>query len=190
MRRSARSMRSPLSTTGARVRGAVRAVRRAAGAMVGRADGRRRAADDLAERGNAVVEFLGVALVLLVPVLYLVLTLGRVQAATFAVEGSAREAARAFVTAPSSADGASRAVAAVGIALGDQGFTEVDPAAALSVTCSAQPCLLPGSEVAAHVRVEVPLPLVPAFVRDAVPLAVPVEARYVAAVDEYAARRP
>ncbi|WP_435735436.1 pilus assembly protein [Cellulosimicrobium sp. PMB13] len=187
MRRPACS--TPRAPARAPVPGAAHGVRRALRALVGRALGPR-PGEDGAERGNAVVEFLGVALVLLVPVMYLVLTLGRVQAATFAVEGSAREAARAFVTAPSSADGASRAVAAVGIALGDQGFTEVDPAAALAVTCSAQPCLQPGSEVAAHVRVEVPLPLVPAFVRDAVPLAVPVEARYVAAVDEYAARRP
>lgn len=142
------------------------------------------------ERGNAVVEFLGVALVLLLPLLYLVLTVGRVQAGTFAVEGAAREAARAFVTAPSTADAGRRAGAAVAIALDDQGFDATDPADALSVGCSTAPCLQPGGEVAAHVRLDVPLPLVPAFVRDVVPLSVPVESRYVAAVDEYAARRP
>ena len=76
------------------------------------------------------------------------------------------------------------------IALADQGFTDVDPAGALSLSCSARPCLTPGAEVASRVRVEVPLPLVPGFVRDAVPLAVPVESRFVASVDEYAARRP
>jgi Na+-transporting methylmalonyl-CoA/oxaloacetate decarboxylase gamma subunit len=140
------------------------------------------------ERGNAVVEFLGVALVLLLPLLYLVLTVGRVQAATFAVEGAAREAARAFVTAPSSAEARSRAGAAVALALDDQGFR--DPAEALTLACSTTPCLEPGGEVAAHVRLDVPLPLVPAFARDVVPLSVPVEARFVAAVDEYAARRP
>jgi hypothetical protein len=142
------------------------------------------------ERGNAVVEFLGVALVLLLPLLYLVLTVGRVQAATFAVEGAAREAARAFVTAPSSAEARSRAGAAVMIALDDQGFQGTEPADALSLACSTSPCLEPGGEVAAYVRLDVPLPLVPAFVRGAVPLSVPVESRFVAAVDEYAARRP
>jgi len=159
------------------LRGAVRAVAR-----------RLRGPD--AERGNAVVEFLGVALVLLLPAMYLVLTVGRVQAATFAVEGGAREAARAYVTAGSAADGAARAGTAVALALDDQGFTGTDPADALTLACSSAPCLEPGSEVAAHVRLEVPLPLVPAFVRDVVPLAVPVESRYVASVDEYAARRP
>ena len=172
------------ATLGA-VRRAVCAGRRAGGAPAG---SEVRGAD--ADRGNAVVEFLGVALVLLLPTLYLVLTVGRIQAATFAVDGAARESARAFVTASSSEDGASRAAAAVGIALADQGFTDVDPAGALSFSCSARPCLTPGAEVASRVRVEVPLPLVPGFVRDAVPLAVPVESRFVASVDEYAARRP
>ncbi|MCB7136444.1 pilus assembly protein [Cellulosimicrobium marinum] len=142
------------------------------------------------ERGNAVVEFLGLALVLLLPVMYLVLTLGRVQAATFAVEGAARESARAFVTASSSADGAERAVVAVGLALADQGFDEADPGSALGVSCSAAGCLAPGGSVETVVRLDVPLPFVPGFVRDAVPLSVPVEARHVVDVDEYAARRP
>jgi len=133
------------------------------------------------------VEFLGVALVLLLPVLYLVLTVGRLQAATFAVEGASREAARAFVTAPSSDDGARLAAAAVGLALGDQGFAPTP--GGLTIACSSRPCLEPGGEVTAHVRLDVPLPLVPEFVRGVVPLSVPVEAQHVASVDAYAARR-
>lgn len=140
-----------------------------------------------ADRGSAVVEFLGVALVLLLPVLYLVLTVGRLQAATFAVEGASREAARAFVTAPSSGDGARLAAAAVGLALGDQGFAPTPDG--LTIACSARPCLEPGGEVTAHVRLDVPLPLVPEFVRGVVPLSVPVEAQHVASVDAYAAQR-
>lgn len=158
-----------------------RTVRRALGRLRGDADG--------AERGNAVVEFLGVALVLLLPVMYLVLTVGRVQAATFAVEGASREAARAYVTAPSAADGARLASVAVALAFGDQGFGTAASGGALTLTCSASPCLEPGGEVTAHVRLDVPLPLVPSFVRSAVPLSVPVEARHVASVDEYAGRR-
>ena len=140
------------------------------------------------DRGSAVVEFLGVALVLLLPVLYLVLTVGRVQAATFAVEGASREAARAFGTAPSSAGGARRACAAVALPLGAAGGAP--GAGGLTIACSSQACLEPGGEVTAHVRLDVPLPLVPELVRGVVPLAVPVEARHVASVDAYAARRP
>lgn len=142
-----------------------------------------------AERGNVVVEFLGVALVLLLPVTYLVLTVGRVQAATFAVEGASREAARAYVTADSASDGARLASVAVALAFEDQGFVAAAQGEALTLTCSSSPCLEPGGEVAAQVRLDVPLPLVPSFVRSAVPLSIPVEARHVASVDEYAGRR-
>lgn len=139
------------------------------------------------DAGSAVVEFLAVALLLLVPTVYLVLVLGRLQGATFAAEAAAREAGRAFTTAAGPADGAPRAVAAVGLALGDQGFDDVDPADALSITCSADPCLAPGSSVLVRVSFDVDLPLVPSFVRSAVPLAVPVGAEQVAPVDDFRA---
>ncbi|AEE46742.1 pilus assembly protein TadE [Cellulomonas fimi] len=156
----------------------------------------RRAVDGLRARlataggpddGNAVLEFLGVALVLLVPTVYLVLVLGRLQAATFAVEGAAREAARTAVSADDPAQASRRAAAAAGIALRDQGFDD-DPSSALTLSCSSSPCLAPGSTVAAHVEVVVPLPFVPTFVRDVVPLEVPVSADRVAPVDTYRAR--
>ena len=72
---------------------------------------------------------------LLVPLVYLVLVLGRIEAATFAVEGAAREAARTYVVADGADEGAERAIAAAGIALRDQGFDD-DPADALTITCS------------------------------------------------------
>jgi hypothetical protein len=138
------------------------------------------------DAGSAVVEFVGVALVLLVPLVYLVAVLGRIEAATFAVEGAAREAARTYAQADTSDDGAQRALAAVGIALTDQGFTD-DPAHALAITCSDDPCLTPGGDVEARVEVVVPLPFVPSFVRDRVPLEIPVAATRAAAVDEFRA---
>ena len=42
------------------------------------------------DAGNAVVEFLGISLILLIPLVYLVLTLAKVQGASYAVEGAAR----------------------------------------------------------------------------------------------------
>lgn len=136
------------------------------------------------DAGSALVEFLGVALVLLVPVVYLVLVLGRIQAATFAAEGAAREAARVYVSAPDASTGRARAVTAVGVALRDQDFDDA-PGSALAVACSAASCLVPGADVTATVQVRVPLPFVPAFVRDVVPLEVPVAAERTAAVDTY-----
>ena len=146
---------------------------------------RARVCDD---SGNAVVEFLGLALVLMVPLVYLVLVLGRLEAASFAAEGAAREAARAYVVADTLDEGASRAAAAAGIALRDQGF-EDDPLDALTLRCSSTPCLEPGSDVAARIDIAVPLPFVPGFVRHVVPLEVPVSAERVAPVDAYRARR-
>ncbi len=139
------------------------------------------------ERGAAVVEFIGTAVLLLIPLIYLVLTLGRLQAGAFAVNGGAREAARAVVTAPSSAEAPARARVAVALALEDQGF---DPGPALTggavtVVCSADPCLTPGGTVTTTVRTVVPLPFVPERLRSWVPLEVPVEAHYRATVDQF-----
>ena len=138
--------------------------------------------------GSAVLEFLALALVLLIPLVYLVLTLARLEAATFAAEGAAREAARTYVVADAADEGAERAIAAVGIALRDQGFDD-DPAQALTLTCSTSPCLAPGSDVAARIDVLVPLPFVPVFVRDVVPLEILVSAERIAPVDTYRTTR-
>ncbi|MFE6969569.1 pilus assembly protein [Isoptericola sp. NPDC057653] len=140
------------------------------------------------EAGAALVEFLGTAVLLLVPLVYLVLTVAQVQAGAFAVEGAAREAGRAMVTADSSAAGAERARAAAGIAFADQGFDVVD--GSVSLECSADPCLTPGATVGVRTWLEVPLPFVPAGLRGWVPLEIPVTATHVATVDEYGQARP
>ena len=93
-----------------------------------------------------------------------------------------------YVAADDPEQGGARALTSVAVALVDQGF-EDDPAAALDVRCSADPCLTPGAEVAATVLVRVPLPFVPTFVRDVLPLEVPVSAQRVAPVDTYRVAR-
>ncbi len=134
--------------------------------------------------GSAVVEFVALGLLLLLPVVYLVLVLGRVQAASYASQGAARTAARAVVVAADEATGRRTAVAAVAVALADHGF-EDDPAAALRLDCSATPCLTPGATVTTAVTVDVVLPGVPAFVDRVVPARVAVTARSVEAVDAF-----
>lgn len=140
------------------------------------------------ESGSAVVEFLGATLVLLVPLVYLVVVLATVQRATFAVDGAAREAARAAVTADAD-DAAARATAAVALALDDQGLDPAGATDALAVRCEPD-CTSPGTTVTVEVALEVPLPGVPGFVQDAVPLAVPVSASVTAPVDDYRSREP
>ncbi|PFG40614.1 hypothetical protein ATJ97_3146 [Georgenia soli] len=152
-------------------------------ARLGVGGAERRRADE-AERGSAVVEFLGMSLLLLVPVVYLVLTLAQVQAAAFAAEGAAREAGRLLARAESLEAGASAARFAVELAFEDQGL-DVDGAEALRISCAGEPCLAPGARVVVEVSASVDLPLVPDFVADAVPAAVPVTATHVTAVPQF-----
>lgn len=151
------------------------------------------------DAGSAVVEFLAVTLLLLVPVVYLVLVLGRLQGAAFAVDGAAREAARAVTTTQvtdtetdtetAASHAENRAVAAVALALRDQGLDPDLAREGLTLTCSAAPCLTPGATVTASVHVDVPLPGVPGWLHGVVPLSVPVHATATAAVDEFAGHR-
>ena len=134
--------------------------------------------------GNAIVEFLGVALLLLVPIVYLALTLGRLQAATFAVDGAAREAARAIVTATDATAAEQRVLAAVRLALADQGV-DADPAAATSVTCDGD-CLTPGATVTVRVATDVPLPGT-SWLQGAIPVSVPVTATATSVRDSWVA---
>lgn len=136
------------------------------------------------DEGSAAVEFLAVGLLLLVPLVYLVLTLGRVQAATFAAEAGAREASRLLATTAGDAEATARAEAAVTVALADQGFTPAP--GSLVLDCAATPCRTPESAVAATVHVDVDLPLVPGFVRDVWPAVVGVEVRRTAVADRFA----
>ena len=140
---------------------------------------------DAPDRGNAIVEFLGVALVLLVPVVYLVLVLARMQSAAFAVDGAAREAARAFVPAQEPTTAAGRAVAAAAIAFDDQGLDPAAAPGAVVIACAADPCLTPGTVVTATIELDVPLPGVPGWLHGVVPLAVPVTATATATVDTF-----
>lgn len=136
------------------------------------------------ERGSAIVEFIGVSLLLLIPAVYLVLTLSRVQAAAFAAEGAAREAGRIVAQADSLAAATAGAEAAVELAFRDQGI-EVDGGSVLESVCAADPCLSPGAQVLVEVATEVSLPLVPAFLAEAVPAHVPVSATHLVVVPEF-----
>lgn len=137
------------------------------------------------EGGTAVIEFVWLAVLLLVPLIYLVLCLARLQAGSYAVTQAARESARAFVTATDDPSARVRSQAAADIAFEDQGFSG---GGSLAVSCSGTPCLTPGESVTTQAAVSVPLPLVPAFLGDAVPLEIPVSASQVAPVPRYEVR--
>lgn len=135
------------------------------------------------EGGSALVEFVFLSVVLVVPLIYLVLTLARIQAGAYAVSTAAREAGRAYVTAQQGGRAEARALTAAAIAFEDQGFGPGQ--ATVSVRCDGSPCLRPEGRVEISARVTVPLPLVPSFARDVVPLQVPISATHVAVVDRF-----
>lgn len=139
--------------------------------------------------GSAVVEFVTLGTLLMIPLIYVVLAMGRVQAASLAAAGSAREAARAFVTSDSEAEAEARALAAVRLGLLDQGF-DVEPSSVLTLDCAATPCLTPGARVVTRVTVSVVLPGIPGVVDRAVPTRVTVRAEQVATVDTFRVTGP
>ncbi len=134
------------------------------------------------DAGNASVEFLGIALLLMVPLVYLVVVLGRLQGAAMATDTAARHAVRVFVaTEPEIAGPAASAV--TDLALADHGFIAGE--GALTLQCSADPCHVPGASVTAVVAIDVDLPGVPGFLREAVPVRIPVSSRATGAVDTF-----
>ena len=99
------------------------------------------------ESGSAAIEFLTVGLLLLVPLVYLVLTLGALQAASFAAEGVARQAARVYVLAPTDSEGRSRMAASVAAGLADWHL----PASALQLGLACD-CRMPRGPVTVPLR--------------------------------------
>lgn len=109
------------------------------------------------ERGSALVELLGGTIVLLVPLVYLVLTLVQVQGAQLAATGAARDAARLVATADPEL-WSSLTAAAVELAFADQGLA-VDGSRAVTIVC--QRDCGPGDRVVVTVRAAVALPFLP-----------------------------
>ena len=135
------------------------------------------------DRGSAVVEFTYLGVLLLVPLVYVLLTVFAVQKAAFGVTEAARAAGRAFTTASSADDAYTRAQHATRLALTDQGLdTDVTP----TLDCSQTPCLTPGSTVTVTVTYRVPLPIL-GDVFGVVPGSIPVTGRHVAVVDRFRA---
>lgn len=107
------------------------------------------------EHGSAVVEFVFLGLLLLVPVVYVVLAVGQVQAASFAVVGAADSAAKVYASAPNAGAGEQRAADAAELALSDFGLEP--EGMAMDISCSEE-CLAPGTTVTVTVRFDVALP--------------------------------
>lgn len=111
------------------------------------------------ETGSAVVEFVVLGTLLLVPVVYFILSLGAVQAGSFAVAGAADQAAKTIALSEDPATAAGAAEAAAAATMADFGFGR--GAWTVDVACSVSGCGDPGSRVTVTVRLTVPLPMAP-----------------------------
>jgi len=137
------------------------------------------------DQGSAAIEFVAIGVLLLVPLVYFVIAVGRIQAASFAADGSARAAARAFVTAADDSDARRRAAIAVQLGMRDQGFTDPRDGDVMVECSTPNACLTPGSQVRVRVDVRVGLPGVPRFLAKAWSTGITVSAQQVAVVDEF-----
>ncbi|SDF32164.1 hypothetical protein SAMN05660485_03090 [Blastococcus fimeti] len=123
------------------------------------------------ERGSALVEFVFIALVALVPLVYIVAGFSAVQRGVFAATAAAREAGRALGTAPDLATGQERALRAAQLAVEDQSVDATDMRVEYAPSgsdCDAAgtylPTLAPGERFSVCVTVTVRIPLLPEFV--------------------------
>ena len=127
-----------------------------------------------AEDGTASLEFVTAGMILLLPMVYLVLTMSALQAGSRAVEGAARQAVRVYVQAPDTRNAEAEAERAIRFALADYGLDS--SAASVSISCSPRPadCLRRRATVTITVGVSVSLPLVPSALTVDGPLTVQV----------------
>jgi len=123
------------------------------------------------ETGSALVEFVFIALVVFVPLIYIVAGFSAVQRGVFASTAAAREAGRAIGTAPDGETGRVRALRAAQLAVEDQAVDATDVRVAYApagASCDAAggyaPTLTPGEEFSVCVTVTVRIPLLPEFI--------------------------
>ena len=135
------------------------------------------------DAGNAIVEFVYLAILLMVPLVYVLLTVFRVQAASYAVASAAREAGRVFATSADVEDAGSRAYTAASIVMRDSGLRL--PPEDLTITCSIRQCLVPGARVHVVVEHQVALPWLPRLLAERAPAVVQVSSRHLQVVDRY-----
>lgn len=138
--------------------------------------------------GNAMVEFVYLAVLLMVPLVYVMLAVFQVQRAAYAVSSAAREAGRVYAASADDSTASSTALLAARIVMRDSGI-ELAPGD-LKITCPRQPCLQPGGRVFVVVTNRVGLPLLPEAILGRSPATVTVTGKHLQVVDRFRSVRP
>ena len=140
------------------------------------------------EAGNAIVEFVFVALLALVPLVYLILAVATVQRARLAVTNAARDVGRAIAASQPGEQIDVRAEAALEIALRNQGLPPTDVQlkfVAATENCGSAalaPDLGPGAEFTVCVIRQQSVPAVPSMLGGK---GITLTGRYVVHIDDY-----
>lgn len=136
------------------------------------------------DQGSAVVEFVALSALLVVPVVYLILTVFTLQGAALAAAGAARDAGRLIATHSDLPGALAAARSNTQLAFADFGL-DVDPQ--VEISCAGG-CTAPGEAVTVTVHTSVPLPLLPDFAVAGLGAHVPISASAVAVLDRYVER--
>lgn len=126
------------------------------------------------ESGDATIEFIGVFLGLMVPLIYFVMAFFQIQAGMFAAESGAAQATRILTDHPDI--GLERAELAMNLAAMDQGLGS--NRAHLTLKCDSAACPEAGSRGIIETRVDVPLPLLSKILPASIPAAVTLRATH------------
>ncbi|MBV7412371.1 hypothetical protein KRX56_06490 [Dermabacteraceae bacterium TAE3-ERU27] len=110
-------------------------------------------------RGSALVEFVALALVLLIPSVYLVVSIGQVQRAAFAADLLARDSARILAVAPDLET--AQLLIEENRRLAGQDYRLQEESVRLSYDCLENDCFREGGYLRVRASVPVTLPLFP-----------------------------
>ncbi|WP_273487920.1 TadE family protein [Ancrocorticia populi] len=107
------------------------------------------------EGGNAIVEFVGVMGILVVPAVIALVVASALLLGQSAVTAAARDSARAFARSDTVAEAWVRAQSFADQALESRG---IDSGAFLTISCSEDPCLSPDATVSVRVEADISVP--------------------------------
>ncbi|OCG75419.1 TadE family protein [Microbacterium sediminis] len=113
------------------------------------------------ERGSASLEFMTVGVLMLVPIVYLVVTLGILQNHALGAEAAARFAARSIAQSDDAAEAAQRADAAIAGITEEYGIDADRTTVSMTCVPAGAECPAAGATVVVTVRSAVSLPFVP-----------------------------
>ncbi|MCW2539837.1 MAG: hypothetical protein JWN95_1562 [Frankiales bacterium] len=145
------------------------------------------------EDGNAIVEFVFVAILVLVPLVYLVVAVAQIQRGRIITVAAARDVGRALTDAPDPGQARIRADAALRVSLSAAELTPADVQIRLveaSANCSApaiDPTFEPGSEFAICISLHQHTPGIPGVVGGR---GIQSIGRYVVRLDDFNPARP